>query len=336
MVIVLLENGYQVTIFDDLSNACEEVYPRLKVIAGDKADDMRFIKVCYIHPTENGGGEWYINVIHRIFHQVALPLCSLTQPPQQGDLKSVADLEAAFKGVKYEAVIHFAGRKYVGESVSQPFLYYDNNLKGTINLIQVMSQHGCKNVRTLLLFPSLYMLQTCTLIHPNKQQLVFSSSCTVYGNPEYVPLDEKHRLQAVSPYGRTKLMIEDMFRDIAAADSEWRIVLLRYFNPVGAHHTGLIGEEQKGIPNNLMPYVQQVIQGRRPFLSVFGSDYNTRDGTCIRDYVHVVDLAEGHVAAMKKLWDTPDIGCKAFNLGTGVGTTVLELIKVIAIYGKCM
>ena len=175
---------------------------------------------------------------------------------------------------------------------------------------------------------------------------MFSSSCTVYGNAEYVPLDEKHRLCAVSPYGRTKLMIEDMFRDIAAADKDWRVVLLRYFNPVGAHasgvspvrgnnqtklvqHTlGLIGEEQKGIPNNLMPYVQQVVQGRRPFLSVFGSDYNTRDGTCIRDYVHVVDLVEGHVAAMEKLWNTPDIGCVALNLGTGVGTTVLELIKV--------
>lgn len=259
----------------------------------------------------------------------------------QGDLKSVADLEKAFSGVKYEAVIHFAGRKYVGESVSQPFLYYDNNLKGTINLIQVMAQHGCKNVCgrpkscfvpgstkscfTLLLF---HTAVVGLHHHPRRSQMVFSSSCTVYGNPEYVPLDEKHRLQAVSPYGRTKLMIEDMFRDIAAADSEWRIVLLRYFNPVGAHHTGLIGEEQKGIPNNLMPYVQQVIQGRRPFLSVFGSDYNTRDGTCIRDYVHVVDLAEGHVAAMKKLWSTPDIGCKAFNLGTGVGTTVLELVKV--------
>lgn len=261
--LVLLEHGCQVTIFDDLSNSSEEVFERMKILAGPKAGMMRFIK---------------------------------------GDLKERGDLERAFQGQRYDAVIHFAGRKYVGESVTQPFLYYDNNIKGTINLIEVMSKNGCKN-------------------------MVFSSSCTVYGDPQYVPLDEKHQLKAVSPYGRTKLIIEDMFRDIAAADKEWRIILLRYFNPVGAHPSGLIGEEQKGIPNNLMPYVQQVVKGQRPVLNVFGGDWNTRDGTCIRDYIHVLDLSEGHVAAVRKLWQTPDIGCVPYNLGTGVGTTVLEIVK---------
>ena len=155
--------------------------------------------------------------------------------------------------------------------------------------------------------------------------MVFSSSCTVYGNPQYVPIDEAHPLKAVSPYGRTKLIIEDIFRDLAVADKEWRIILLRYFNPVGAHPSGRIGEHQVML-NNLMPWVQAVALGHRDVLHVYGTDYPTRDGTCVRDYIHVMDLAEGHVAALRKLESTPEIGCTPYNLGTGTGTTVLEMV----------
>lgn len=156
-------------------------------------------------------------------------------------------------------------------------------------------------------------------------QMVFSSSCTVYGNPQYVPIDEKHPLKAVSPYGRTKLIIEDIFRDLAASDKEWRIILLRYFNPVGAHPSGRIGEHQVML-NNLMPWIMAVAMGHREVLNVYGTDYPTKDGTCVRDYIHVMDLAEGHVAAVQKLESTPDIGCTAYNLGTGTGSTVLEMV----------
>ena len=158
-----------------------------------------------------------------------------------------------------------------------------------------------------------------------QKQMVFSSSCTVYGNPQYVPIDESHPLKAVSPYGRTKLIIEDIFRDVAASDPQWRIILLRYFNPVGAHPSGRIGEHQVML-NNLMPWVQAVALKHRPVLHVYGTDYPTRDGTCVRDYIHVMDLAEGHVAAVEKLEKTPGIGCIAYNLGTGTGTTVLEMV----------
>lgn len=156
-------------------------------------------------------------------------------------------------------------------------------------------------------------------------QMVFSSSCTVYGNPQYVPIDEQHPLKAVSPYGRTKLIIEDIFRDLAAADKEWNIILLRYFNPVGAHPSGKIGEHQVML-NNLMPWVQAVALGHRPVLNVYGTDYPTRDGTCVRDYIHVMDLAEGHVAALKKIEANSNLGCVPYNLGTGTGTTVLEMV----------
>jgi UDP-glucose 4-epimerase len=198
----------------------------------------------------------------------------------------------------------------VGESVDKPMEYYDNNLISTLVLVETMRKHGCK-------------------------ALVFSSSCTVYGNPDEVPITEKEKLQAMSPYGRTKLFQEEMFRDLAASplekekDDPWRILLLRYFNPVGAHESGDIGEHPVGIPNNLMPYVHQVALGQRPFLRVFGGDYDTPDGTCIRDYIHVVDLAEGHVSAVGKLLDegSKEFGCQAVNLGTGKGTSVLEMVK---------
>jgi UDP-glucose 4-epimerase len=200
--------------------------------------------------------------------------------------------------------MHFAGLKAVGESVEIPLRYYQNNLIGTMNLLQCMTDRDVK-------------------------RLVFSSSCTVYGNPETVPITEENRLQTTSPYGRTKFFIEEMCRDIAAAPDggDWKIVLLRYFNPVGAHESGLIGEDPVGIPNNLMPYILQVAVGRREYLRVFGDDYPTRDGTGVRDYLHVVDLAKGHVAAIEKL-DAVE-GCMPFNLGTGRGNSVLEVLHAM-------
>ncbi len=217
-----------------------------------------------------------------------------------GDLRDGAALTALFAATKYDAVVHFAGRKYVNESVEDPLRYYDHNVAGTVALAKAMAAGGCKAI-------------------------VFSSSCTVYGNPQYVPIDEAHPLAAVSPYGRTKLIIEDIFRDLAASDPAWRIVLLRYFNPVGAHASGRIGEHQVML-NNLMPWVQAVALKQRPTLAVYGTDYPTRDGTCVRDYIHVLDLAEGHVAALRKLAGAEKLGCVAYNLGTGTGTTVLEMV----------
>jgi UDP-glucose 4-epimerase len=198
------------------------------------------------------------------------------------------------------AVIHFAGLKAVGESVEQPLRYYQNNLTGTINLCQAMQQHGVKN-------------------------LVFSSSCTVYGTPASVPITEDFPLGVcTNPYGRSKAMIEDILRDLYLSDPEWNIALLRYFNPVGAHESGEIGEDPNGIPNNLMPYISQVAVGRLQQLSVFGNDYPTPDGTGVRDYIHVVDLAKGHLRALAKLEKKP--GALACNLGTGRGYSVLEMI----------
>nr|XP_007160168.1 hypothetical protein PHAVU_002G298500g [Phaseolus vulgaris]ESW32162.1 hypothetical protein PHAVU_002G298500g [Phaseolus vulgaris] len=202
---------------------------------------------------------------------------------------------------RFDAVIHFAGLKAVGESVRKPLLYFDNNLIGTIILFQVMAAHGCK-------------------------KLVFSSSATVYGWPKEVPCTEEFPLSVTNPYGRTKLIIEEICRDLYCSDSDWKIILLRYFNPVGAHPSGSIGEDPRGIPNNLMPFVQQVAVGRLTSLTIFGNDYKTSDGTGIRDYIHVLDLAEGHIAALRKL-DDAKIGCEVYNLGTGKGTSVLEMVK---------
>ena len=213
------------------------------------------------------------------------------------DLRDKKALDNIFKTENIDSVIHFAGLKAVGESVAKPLEYYDNNLISTLVLCEVMRENNCK-------------------------KLVFSSSATVYGTQEEMPLREDMPLGAITPYGKTKLYIEEILRDLAVSE-EWSIALLRYFNPIGAHESGLIGEDPNGIPNNLMPYIAQVAVGRLKELSVFGDDYNTPDGTGVRDYIHVVDLARGHVKAVDYVLRAT--GCEAFNLGTGKGTSVLEL-----------
>jgi UDP-glucose 4-epimerase len=218
----------------------------------------------------------------------------------QVDVRDQENLETVFAEHQPDAVIHFAGLKAVGESVQQPLQYYDNNVTGSLVLFRVMAKFGVKT-------------------------LVFSSSATVYGDPATVPILENFPLSATNPYGRSKLMVEEMLRDVALADPSWRIALLRYFNPVGAHESGLIGEEPNGIPNNLLPYVAQVAGGLREFLSVYGDDYPTADGTGMRDYIHVVDLAIGHVKTLAKLTQQP--GVLTYNLGTGRGNSVLEMVR---------
>ncbi|MBB3119617.1 UDP-glucose 4-epimerase GalE [Pseudoduganella violacea] len=218
----------------------------------------------------------------------------------QGDIRDRAALAALFAAHRFDSVIHFAGLKAVGESVEQPLRYYDNNISGSVALFESMAAAGVKS-------------------------LVFSSSATVYGDPASVPITEDFPLSATNPYGRSKLVIEEILRDLAKSDASWRIALLRYFNPVGAHESGLIGEQPNGIPNNLLPYVAQVAEGRREFLSVFGGDYPTVDGTGVRDYIHVVDLARGHVRTLDKLATGP--GVFTYNLGTGRGNSVLEMVR---------
>ena len=217
----------------------------------------------------------------------------------QVDLLDYENLDQVFTRSAFAAVIHFAGLKAVGESVGIPLRYYHNNVTGTLILLEVMKKH------------QLYTI-------------VFSSSATVYGEPESVPINEDFPLSATNPYGRTKLIIEDILRDLYHAEPEWNIALLRYFNPVGAHISGRIGEDPNGIPNNLLPYISQVAVGRLPFLRVFGDDYPTPDGTGVRDYIHVVDLAEGHLKALEKLEHKP--GLVTYNLGTGRGYSVLEVL----------
>lgn len=253
----LLNAGYEVVVFDNLSNSKEESIEKVEKITGKKVKFYR------------------------------------------GDLLSVSDLEKVFSENKIESVIHFAGLKAVGESVAKPMLYYHNNITGTLNLCAVMSKYGCKSI-------------------------VFSSSATVYGNPKTVPITEDFPLSTTNPYGSTKLMIENILRDIYVSDNDWSICILRYFNPIGAHESGLIGEDPNGIPNNLMPYVAKVAVGELPVLNVFGDDYPTRDGTGVRDYIHVVDLAKGHICALKK---AKEKGVFTYNLGTGNGYSVLEIIK---------
>ncbi|GER30373.1 UDP-glucose 4-epimerase [Striga asiatica] len=261
-VLQLLKQGFKVSIVDNLDNAVEEAVHRLRQLAGP-------------HLSQNLD-----------FHL--------------GDIRNVEDLEKLFSQTKFDAVIHFAGLKAVGESVAHPLRYFDNNLYGSINLYKIMAKYNCK-------------------------KLVFSSSATVYGQPEKIPCLEDSELKAMNPYGRTKLFLEEIARDIQKADPEWRMILLRYFNPVGAHESGMLGEDPKGIPNNLMPYITQVAVGRLPELNVYGHDYPTPDGSAIRDYIHVMDLADGHVVALEKLLERKDIGCVAYNLGTGQGTSVLEM-----------
>ncbi|KAJ0962109.1 hypothetical protein J5N97_029937 [Dioscorea zingiberensis] len=262
-VLQLLKDGFKVVIIDNLDNSVEEAVDRVRELAGaDLSKNLKF----------------YL-----------------------GDLRKKEDLEKVFSENKFDAVMHFAGLKAVGESVAKPFRYFDNNLVGSINLYETMGKYGCK-------------------------KMVFSSSATVYGQPEKIPCIEDFELKAMNPYGRTKLFLEEIARDIQKADPEWRIILLRYFNPVGAHESGRIGEDPKGIPNNLMPYIHQVAVGRLPELNVYGHDYPTKDGSAVRDYIHVVDLADGHIAALRKLFATENIGCVAYNLGTGCGTSVLEMV----------
>ncbi len=216
------------------------------------------------------------------------------------DVLDLKALNRIFDNEKVDAVIHFAGLKAVGESVEKPVEYYTTNICGTMNLVDVMRNHGVKNI-------------------------IFSSSATVYGDPEFVPITEKHpKGICTNPYGWSKWMQEQILSDIQKADPEWNVVLLRYFNPIGAHDSGLIGEDPKGIPNNLMPYVTQVAVGRLKEISVFGNDYPTPDGTGVRDYIHVVDLAKGHVAALDMIHR--DAGLKIYNLGTGKGSSVLDVI----------
>lgn len=218
----------------------------------------------------------------------------------RADLRDQALLAHTLREHAIDAVLHFAGLKAVGESVAQPVAYYENNVTGTLSLLRAMQSSGLRT-------------------------LVFSSSATVYGEPRYLPLDEAHPTGATNPYGRSKLHIEEMLADLAASDPGWRIACLRYFNPVGAHESGLIGEDPSGVPNNLMPYVAQVAVGRRAQLSVFGNDYPTPDGTGVRDYIHVMDLAEGHLAALDYLQG--HAGWQAINLGTGQGYSVLEMVR---------
>ncbi|XP_058778336.1 UDP-glucose 4-epimerase GEPI48-like [Vicia villosa] len=260
-VLQLLLGGFKTVVVDNLDNSSEVAIRRVKELAAEFGNNLNFHKV---------------------------------------DLRDRAALEKIFASTKFDAVIHFAGLKAVGESVQKPLLYYNNNLIGTITLLEVMAAHGCK-------------------------KLVFSSSATVYGWPKEVPCTEEFPLSAANPYGRTKLTIEEICRDVHRAEPDWKIILLRYFNPVGAHPSGYIGEDPRGTPNNLMPFIQQVAVGRRPALTVFGNDYNTVDGTGVRDYIHVVDLADGHIAALLKL--EADIGCEVYNLGTGKGTSVLEMVR---------
>ncbi|CAK8533022.1 unnamed protein product [Lathyrus sativus] len=262
-VVQLLKDGFQVSIIDNFDNSSMEAVVRVRELVGPKlSQNLEFTL---------------------------------------GDLRNKDDLEKLFSKTKFDAVIHFAGLKAVGESVANPRRYFDNNLVGTINLYEVMAKHNCKN-------------------------MVFSSSATVYGQPEKMPCVEDFNLLAMNPYGRTKLFLEDIARDIHKAEPEWRIILLRYFNPVGAHESGKLGEDPRGIPNNLMPYIQQVAVGRLSELNVYGHDYPTRDGSAVRDYIHVMDLADGHIAALRKLFATENIGCAAYNLGTGRGTSVLEMV----------
>ena len=216
----------------------------------------------------------------------------------EADIRDRSALEKIFSVHTFDAVIHFAAFKAVGESCKLPLKYYENNINGTVTLLQVMEKYNVKKI-------------------------IFSSSATVYGDPEKLPLDENCRLSTTNPYGSTKLMMENIMQDVQKADESWNIILLRYFNPVGAHESGLIGEDPKGIPNNLMPYVAQVASGKLQKINVFGNDYDTPDGTGVRDYIHVVDLALGHVAAIERCNQT---GVHIYNLGTGHGYSVMDMI----------
>jgi len=261
----LLNAGKKVVVVDNLCNSDEESLNRVRELSGCKPSDLLFRKV---------------------------------------DLLDRPLLSRVFEEFDFEACVHFAGLKAVGESVTIPLTYYRNNIEGTLNLLDCMKENGCKSI-------------------------VFSSSATVYGAPEQLPITEQAPLRSTNPYGRTKLFIEEILRDVYSSDNSWKIFLLRYFNPIGAHPSGRIGEDPQGIPNNLMPFVAQVCVGRREMLNIFGNDYNTPDGTGVRDYIHVVDLAKGHLAALRKLEELgeEDGFCTPINLGTGNGVSVLDLVQ---------
>ena len=254
----LLNEGYEVVVFDNLYNSKIDVVDKIEKITGKK---ITFYKA---------------------------------------DMLDKESMRPVFEEHTFDAVIHFAGLKAVGESVAKPLLYYQNNITGTLNLCELMNEYGCKRI-------------------------IFSSSDTVYGSPKTVPITEDFPLSTTNPYGSTKLMLEGILSDLCVPDEEWSVVLLRYFNPIGAHESGLLGESPNGIPNNLMPYIMQVAVGKLPELGVFGDDYDTPDGTGVRDYIHVVDLAKGHVNAVKKA--TSDNGVNIYNLGTGNGYSVLDIVK---------
>lgn len=235
--------------------------------------------------------------LKRVEHITGKSLTSI-----EGDVRCKETLKKVFDTYPISAVIHFAGLKAVGESTEIPLDYYENNVSGSLSLLQVMAEYGCKS-------------------------FVFSSSATVYGDPATVPINEDFPLQATNPYGRSKLIVEDFLRDLYASDNNWQIAILRYFNPVGAHHSGLIGEDPSGIPNNLMPFIAQVAVGRRDKLKVFGNDYETHDGTGVRDYIHVTDLARGHTKALAALTEPQLL---TVNLGTGTGYSVLDMVSAFA------
>lgn len=265
-LVQLLEAGYSVTVFDNLCNSSAVSLDRVAQLTGVGEDKLKFIK---------------------------------------GDVSSPSDLDRAFTSASFDAVIHFAALKAVGESVKLPLKYYANNVTGTLELVNAMNRHDVK-------------------------QIVFSSSATVYGTASS-PLTEDSQVGVgiTNPYGQSKYMIECVLKDLYRSDPEWGVVLLRYFNPVGAHPSGCIGEDPAGIPNNLMPYVQQVAIGKREKVTVFGNDYDTPDGTGVRDYIHVVDLAAGHLKALEYLARNSGKGCEVFNLGTGTGYSVLQMIEAM-------
>ena len=258
--LTLLEKGYDVVVFDNLANSCEEAIKRVEKLAGKS---VKFYEADMLDK----------DAMNKIFDE----------------------------NPNISAVIHFAGLKAVGESVAKPIEYYNNNIGGTLSLLEAMRAHNVKNI-------------------------IFSSSATVYGTPEKLPITEDcPKGECTNPYGWTKSMIEQILTDVHTSDNEWNVILLRYFNPIGAHASGLIGEDPQGIPNNLVPYIAQVAVGRREHLNVYGDDYKTHDGTGVRDYIHVVDLALGHVKALEKV-DTMSGGVKIYNLGTGRGYSVLDVL----------
>ncbi|MCQ2482674.1 MAG: UDP-glucose 4-epimerase GalE [Clostridia bacterium] len=259
----LIKSGHEVVIFDNLSNSKIDVLDSIQTLTGVKP---KFFKADMLN---------------------------------KDDLKQIFE-EYKKENKNFDAVIHFAGLKAVGESVAKPVMYYKNNIAGTLNLIEVMNEYNCKKI-------------------------IFSSSATVYGSPKSVPISEDFELHTTNPYGNTKLMQENILSDITVADKEWSVVLLRYFNPIGAHESGLIGEDPNGIPNNLMPYIVKVADKKIEILGVFGDDYDTPDGTGVRDYIHVVDLARGHVCALNKVVNST--GVNIYNLGTGKGYSVLDVVK---------